>query len=176
VISMGFCIAFRRDLNLQSRTSEIAGWGAGARRYPRTSLAFATVCPTVHYGESGCARTRGRLVLLDCKVLVISRTARDHPGNPAVVASPKWLRPTRLGPFSRPRPHPGLRRLLELFSNISCELRSPVTESNRRPSPYHACRIRPIVSRQVGSLEVRGNRSPGKSHCVRGHLAPLSLG
>jgi hypothetical protein len=102
VISMGFCIAFRRDLNLQSRTSEIAGWGAGARRYPRTSLAFATVCPTVHYGESGCARTRGRLVLLDCKVLVISRTARDHPGNPAVVASPKWLRPTRLGPFSRP--------------------------------------------------------------------------
>ena len=24
---------------------------------------------------------------------------------------------------------------------------SPVTESNRRPSPYHACRFRPMASR-----------------------------
>jgi hypothetical protein len=32
---------------------------------------------------------------------------------------------------------------------------SPVTESNRRPSPYHACRFRPTVSHWVGLPQVR---------------------
>ena len=32
---------------------------------------------------------------------------------------------------------------------------SPVTESNRRPSPYHACRFRPMASHQVGLPQVR---------------------
>jgi hypothetical protein len=35
------------------------------------------------------------------------------------------------------RPHLGASRLYDPFSIIVCELRSPVTESNRRPSPYH---------------------------------------
>jgi hypothetical protein len=32
---------------------------------------------------------------------------------------------------------------------------SPVTESNRRPSPHHACRFRPMGSRWVGLPQVR---------------------
>src|ERR1019366_1154947 len=40
-------------------------------------------------------------------------------------------------PLETVRPHPGLNRISGFFSNIACELRSPVTESNRRPSPYH---------------------------------------
>ena len=39
------------------------------------------------------------------------------------------------------------------FEKISLSW-SPVTESNRRPSPYHACRIRPIASHCVGLPEV----------------------
>jgi hypothetical protein len=33
---------------------------------------------------------------------------------------------------------------------------SPVTESNRRPSPYHACRFRLMTSGWIGLLQVRG--------------------
>ena len=33
---------------------------------------------------------------------------------------------------------------------------SPVTESNRRPSPYHACRFRLMASGWVGLPQVRG--------------------
>jgi len=33
---------------------------------------------------------------------------------------------------------------------------SPVTESNRRPSPYHACRFRPMASGWVGLPQFRG--------------------
>ena len=33
---------------------------------------------------------------------------------------------------------------------------SPVTESNRRPSPYHACRFRPMASRGIGLPQVGG--------------------
>ena len=35
------------------------------------------------------------------------------------------------------RPHLGVSRLSDFFLIFVCELRSPVTESNRRPSPYH---------------------------------------
>jgi hypothetical protein len=42
-----------------------------------------------------------------------------------------------INPLGTVRPHPGAYRLLYFFSNIFFELRSPVTESNRRPSPYH---------------------------------------
>ncbi len=35
------------------------------------------------------------------------------------------------------RPHLGRYGLSGFFSNLACELESPVTESNRRPSPYH---------------------------------------
>ena len=54
------------------------------------------------------------------------------------------------------RPHPGLCVLFDLFSNLVCELRSPVTESNRRPSPYHAGRFRPTASHWVGLPQARG--------------------
>src|ERR1017187_2009021 len=57
------------------------------------------------------------------------------------------------------RPHSSLHELFDLFSNNFCELRSPVTESNRRPSPYHACKFRLITSDwgglpQVGRIAV----------------------
>jgi hypothetical protein len=68
----------------------------------------------------------------------IPRTARDHSRNPggcdlAEVA----LADLPMAPPGTVRPHHGLYRLFDFFSNISCELWSPVTESNRRPSPYH---------------------------------------
>ena len=48
---------------------------------------------------------------------------------------------------------------------------SPVTESNRRPSPYHACRFRLMPSGWVGLPQVGGN-------AVSEYVAPclLSLG
>jgi hypothetical protein len=52
------------------------------------------------------------------------------------------------------RPHPGLCRLFDFFSNLVCELESFVTESNRRPSPYHACRFRLMASAWVGLPQV----------------------
>jgi hypothetical protein len=54
------------------------------------------------------------------------------------------------------RPHSGLYRLLCFFSDIVVELRIPVTESNRRPSPYHACRFRLMPSGWVGLPQVGG--------------------
>src|SRR4029077_5420027 len=39
-------------------------------------------------------------------------------------------------------------------SKIRAEL-EPVTESNRRPSPYHACRIRLMTSYRVGLPQAR---------------------
>ena len=53
------------------------------------------------------------------------------------------------------RPHSSLHELFDLFSNNFCELRSPVTESNRRPSPYHACRFRLPSSGWVGLPQAR---------------------
>ena len=42
---------------------------------------------------------------------------------------------------------------------------SPVTESNRRPSPYHACRFRPTPSSWAGLSQIRGIP-------VSGYIAP----
>ena len=40
-------------------------------------------------------------------------------------------------PLGTVRPHSGLYTAPDFFSNSVFKLRSPVTESNRRPSPYH---------------------------------------
>ena len=42
-----------------------------------------------------------------------------------------------------------------IFSNHTRSSWSPVTESNRRPSPYHACRFRLTTSGWVGLSQVR---------------------
>ena len=56
---------------------------------------------------------------------------------------------------------------------------SPVTESNRRPSPYHASRHRLAESRYSDYCRSEGHRCLGRScwvSCwVRGYLEPLSL-
>jgi hypothetical protein len=69
-------------------------------------------------------------------------------------------------PATRPgavRPHPALHGHYA-FSNCVFELESPVTESNRKPSPYHAYLFRPMASGWVGLLRVRGIS-------VSGHVA-----
>jgi hypothetical protein len=57
-------------------------------------------------------------------------------------------------------PHRPSGHCLDFFESC-CSSWSPVTESNRRPSPYHACRFRPMASRwvrlpQVGGIGVSG--------------------
>ena len=53
------------------------------------------------------------------------------------------------------RPHRHAHYSREFLSNNVVWLESPVTESNRRPSPYHACRFRLMPSRWVGLPQVR---------------------
>ena len=60
------------------------------------------------------------------------------PGNSVAATTPEWLWLTCLRPVLGPLgPTKAFYRLFEFFSNLLCELESTVTESNRRPSPYH---------------------------------------
>ena len=80
---------------------------------------------------------------------------RIIPGNPAARdLAGVALADLPMTPSETVGPHPGLYKLFDIFSNLVCELRSPVTESNRRPSPYHACRFRLMPSGWVGLPQV----------------------
>ena len=57
-------------------------------------------------------------------------------------------------PCGQPLVPTGRQSLRLLFFESCHSSWSPVTESNRRPSPYHACQFRPIASHQVGLLQV----------------------
>jgi hypothetical protein len=90
------------------------------------------------------------------------RTCRQDLAGPALAD----LRLTRTETI---RPHPGLCRLSGFFSDIAFELLSPVTESNRRPSPYHGHPTLPFASNVLGRnpvcqviLVLKGLGVPGR--------------
>ena len=58
-------------------------------------------------------------------------------------------------PCGQPLVPTGPPRHCRVFFESYSSSWSPVTESNRRPSPYHACRFRPSVSHWVGLPQVR---------------------
>ena len=68
----------------------------------------------------------------------------------------------------RPRPSDPRPDFFEFYRSSW----SPVTESNRRPSPYHACRFRPMASLRVGLPQVRA--APASEYVVL--LRPIPEG
>jgi hypothetical protein len=88
--------------------------------------------------------------------------ARSHTPTTAVLVQHETAQESRYSPcdcqvlenldFGRDRVQlaPGMAsRPCSINSNLLSENWSPVTESNRRPSPYHACRFRLATSRWI---------------------------
>ena len=63
-------------------------------------------------------------------------------------------------PCGQPLVPTGLRACPDFFESY-CSSWSPVTESNRRPSPYHACQFRPMPSHTVGLPQFIGISASG---------------
>src|SRR5262249_17404409 len=91
---------------------------------------------------------------------ICARCSHLHRPAPTVcAAAPKWWPlVTCKWPVREPLVPTGTRGLSEAFriTLFTWYNWSPVTESNRRPSPYHACRFRLTPSHQVGLPQFRG--------------------
>src|ERR1700677_22245 len=91
----------------------------------------------------------------------------DHPN--ALTSGTKQENVPQNVPHQRERP-------LSLTGKRASDLRSPVTESNRRPSPYHAGRLCPAISCRVVLWQVVGSAPSVGVASASWWLRSLSLG
>src|ERR1700734_2315888 len=91
----------------------------------------------------------------------------DHPN--ALTSGTKQENVPQNVPHQRERP-------LSLTGKRKSDLRSPVTESNRRPSPYHAGRSRPAASSRVVLQQVTDDLPSAAVAFASWWLRSLSLG
>jgi hypothetical protein len=119
----------------------IPGPAPDGRPAPRSR---ATPGPPGRGHDTGAAVT--------CAFTAMARIGRGCPGHPRscrhglaglALAGCQCLLRAAVSPHRPSEPCP------DFFESYGSSW-SPVTESNRRPPPYHACRFRPMVSHQVG--------------------------
>jgi hypothetical protein len=110
--------------------------------------------PAPHSRAAGSGHDTGAAVT--CAFTAMARIWRGCPGHPRscrhglaglALAGCQCLLRAAVSPHRPSKPGP------DFFESYGSSW-SPVTESNRRPSPYHACQFRPIASHQVGLLQV----------------------
>ena len=116
--------------------------------------------PVRHRLMSGCAVTGAGLSGARFPWLP---GARDLTGWPraAGMARPSGSLGGQCGPCGQPLVPTGHRSPCPDFFEFYRSSWSPVTESNRRSSPYHACRFRLMASYWVGLPQVRGISASG---------------
>src|SRR5215467_1332614 len=126
------------------------------RREPRRSCVSASVgAPLSHSVRRACRRPLGERL---CDVP--SRKAAE-PGAPDSPPGVFRLRGTGLSegscalPVAANSPHSSTNWPPRVCSILASDLWSPLTESNRRPSPYHRQTARPCNGRR--SVELRGH-------------------